>query len=235
VGGWRPGAGGQNRKTRRKKLRREVSRTEHGVWRRRAWFGAALAAGIVATVACSSGPNKNTSGGTSPAPPSIGEPAKLPGAAGGETNAIALQVTRRAQYAWPALGDVVSYFGLYSPSGIEIALNPVGDSPVRASAAGVVTATGGDPCCDNGISVRIDHGDNTSTLYGHLAQLAVSQGDHVDQGDVLGMGGSTGAARGKWLHFEVRQGEQAVDPLRYLRSEERRVGKECRSRWSPYH
>ena len=189
------------------------------MWRRRAGLGALLIAGVALTVACSSGSKKSASSG-SPAPPSIGDAAKLPGTAAGDNSAIALQVTRRAQYAWPALGDIVSYFGLYSPNGIEIALNPTGDSPVRASAAGVVTFAGGDPCCENGISVRIDHGDNTSTVYGHLSQIAVGQGDHVDQGDVLGMGGSTGAAGGKWLHFEVRQGEQAVDPLRYLGHEQ---------------
>ena len=44
----------------------------------------------------------------------------------------------------------------------------------------------------------------------------MAEGEAIEQGDVLGMGGETGDADGKHLHFELYQDEQLVDPLRYL-------------------
>jgi pyruvate/2-oxoglutarate dehydrogenase complex dihydrolipoamide acyltransferase (E2) component len=75
---------------------------------------------------------------------------------------------------------------------------------------------GGDACCDLGLEVIVDHGGGFSTVYGHLSELRVSEGQEVAQGDLLGLGGDTGITTGKHLHFELRQGEQRLDPLRYL-------------------
>jgi murein DD-endopeptidase MepM/ murein hydrolase activator NlpD len=54
------------------------------------------------------------------------------------------------------------------------------------------------------------------TLYAHLSEILVSEGEQVDQGEVLGLGGRTGYATGNHLHFEMRVGGNVVDPLRYL-------------------
>jgi pyruvate/2-oxoglutarate dehydrogenase complex dihydrolipoamide acyltransferase (E2) component len=84
-----------------------------------------------------------------------------------------------------------------------------------------VTFAGGDPCCQYGYHVIIEHGEGSSSLYGHLSQIYVSEGQYVSQGDVLGLGGATGEADGKHLHFELRLGGELVDPLRVLPSVQR--------------
>jgi murein DD-endopeptidase MepM/ murein hydrolase activator NlpD len=62
----------------------------------------------------------------------------------------------------------------------------------------------------------IDHGGNLATAYGHQERIAVSCGEHVEQGQVIGYVGCTGHCFGPHLHFEVRVDGNPVDPLGYL-------------------
>ena len=64
--------------------------------------------------------------------------------------------------------------------------------------------------------VLIYHGDGLSTLYAHMSERAVSVGDWVDAGDVIGYVGMTGSAYGYHLHFEVRQDNAVQDPRNYM-------------------
>jgi murein DD-endopeptidase MepM/ murein hydrolase activator NlpD len=64
--------------------------------------------------------------------------------------------------------------------------------------------------------VIIDHGGGFSTLYAHQSRMAVSQGQHVGQGDVIGYVGSTGHSTGPHLHFETRFGGTPRNPIPYL-------------------
>jgi murein DD-endopeptidase MepM/ murein hydrolase activator NlpD len=64
--------------------------------------------------------------------------------------------------------------------------------------------------------VIVDHGDGTQTLYAHLSDIWVGQGEYVAQGQAVGALGSTGYSTGPHLHFEIHVGGYAVDPLAYL-------------------
>ncbi len=129
---------------------------------------------------------------------------------------VQVSVSRSGDFAWPANGEIRTYFGLYHPTGIDIDLDPRTEVQVRASASGVVSAVGGDPAVGIGKQVTIAQPDGTSTVYGALGSAWVGPGQQVQQGDVIGTGGSTGDEGGKHLHFEVRDISGPVDPLRYL-------------------
>ena len=58
----------------------------------------------------------------------------------------------------------------------------------------------------------IDHGGSIATAYGHQSSIAVSCGQSVSQGQVIGYVGCTGHSTGPHLHFEVRVNGSPVDP-----------------------
>lgn len=125
----------------------------------------------------------------------------------------------RAGLAWPARGPLTSAFGLRRHPlfgivrphhGVDIAA-PWG-TPVRAAAAGTVVYAGW--FGGYGKLVVVDHGGGIATLYGHLSSIAVSAGQPVAAGDLVGRVGSTGYSTGPHLHFEVRVDGRPVDPLR---------------------
>jgi murein DD-endopeptidase MepM/ murein hydrolase activator NlpD len=121
----------------------------------------------------------------------------------------------RSGYIWPVRGPITSYFGPSHPLGIDIGLG-VSTPPVVAARAGTVTFAGGNPCCSYGLYVIVDHGGGVTTLYAHFSSIAVSRGQRVAQGQVLGNGGRTGYATGNHLHFEVRVNGAVQNPLAYL-------------------
>jgi murein DD-endopeptidase MepM/ murein hydrolase activator NlpD len=119
-------------------------------------------------------------------------------------------------FIWPVWGPISSYFGPGHPLGIDIDLFDDPNAPIAAAKKGIVTFAGGNACCSYGLYVVVDHGDGTQTLYAHLSQINVVQGQMVAQGQPLGLGGRTGYATGNHLHFEIHVGENVVDPLIFL-------------------
>jgi murein DD-endopeptidase MepM/ murein hydrolase activator NlpD len=85
---------------------------------------------------------------------------------------------------------------------------------IAAAGDGVVVLAG--PYGGYGNATVIDHGNALATLYGHQSSIAVSPGDHVTRGQIIGRVGCTGYCTGPHLHFEVRLYGTPVDPLRYL-------------------
>jgi murein DD-endopeptidase MepM/ murein hydrolase activator NlpD len=88
--------------------------------------------------------------------------------------------------------------------------------PVYATAAGTVALAG--PNGGYGKMVEIDHGNGLSTRYGHLSAIAVSAGQRVKAGQLVGRVGSTGRSTGPHLHYETRVDGEAVDPQKFLRA-----------------
>lgn len=99
--------------------------------------------------------------------------------------------------------------------GINIAV-PEGTS-VRAAESGVV-AYAGNELKGYGNLVLIRHDSGWVTAYAHNKQLYVKRGDTVRRGDVIAKAGQTGSVDAPQLHFELRKGATAVDPLKYLGS-----------------
>ncbi|WP_300262410.1 M23 family metallopeptidase [Clostridium sp.] len=87
-------------------------------------------------------------------------------------------------------------------------------TPILASKSGTVVEAGWNTAYGN--MVIIDHGDGTSTLYGHSSSLAVQAGQHVSQGQVIAYVGSTGYSTGPHLHFGIMINGEWVNPMNYI-------------------
>ncbi len=123
---------------------------------------------------------------------------------------------------WPVNGPITSGFGgreigagYEDHPGVDIGV-PEG-TPIRAAAAGSVVLQQSEAESGGyGNFTCIDHGGGLSTCYAHQSSFAVSAGESVAQGEVIGYVGSTGYSTGAHLHFEVRIFGQVTDPMGYL-------------------
>ncbi|NJC73946.1 M23 family metallopeptidase [Planosporangium thailandense] len=125
----------------------------------------------------------------------------------------------------PAPGPITSPFGMrFDPyyhvwqlhAGVDIGA-PAGAQIVAAAAGRVVQAGwnggyGNYTCIEHGQA----DGQRLTTCYGHQQKILVSSGQQVSAGQVIGLVGSTGAATGPHLHFEVRLGGRPVDPMPWI-------------------
>ena len=125
-------------------------------------------------------------------------------------------------FMWPVEGRISSGFGWRNVSvggnrnhgGIDIVAGS--GTPVAASKSGTVTFSGRNGAY--GYVVYIDHADGSQTRYAHLSAYFKGAGDSAVQGETIGLVGSTGASTGPHLHFEIRRGGVAIDPLPVLRA-----------------
>ena len=116
---------------------------------------------------------------------------------------------------WPVQGVLTSPFGMRwgrMHEGIDIGA-PQG-TPIYAAAGGTVNYAGWEGGYGN--LTLIDHGNGLATAYGHQSSFAVSSGQTVSRGQLIGYVGSTGHSTGPHVHFEVRVNGAPNDPLSYL-------------------
>jgi murein DD-endopeptidase MepM/ murein hydrolase activator NlpD len=89
-------------------------------------------------------------------------------------------------------------------------------SPVYTTADGFVTHAGWESGYGNMVEVR--HPFGLSTRYGHLSAVKVTVGQKVSRGDRIGDMGNTGRSTGTHLHYEVRVGGSAVNPMSFIKA-----------------
>ena len=94
-------------------------------------------------------------------------------------------------------------------SGIDIA-RPTG-TPITAPAPGTVTVVG--DFYFNGITALVDHGQGLVTMYCHMSEAKVAEGDVIGRGETIGLVGSTGRSTGPHLHWSVSLNGYRVDPV----------------------
>jgi len=123
---------------------------------------------------------------------------------------------------WPVEGQVTGSFGeRIDPFNGEGAFHSgvdIGSSyghAIVAPADGVVTLT--ETLGGYGKTIMIDHGNGISTRYGHLSGFAVTSGQRVQRGEIIGYVGESGRSTGPHLHYEVRINDTPVNPYKYLR------------------
>ncbi|WP_096202452.1 murein hydrolase activator EnvC family protein [Bacillus sp. FJAT-45350] len=151
------------------------------------------------------------------------------GGSSGSSHA-APEVTREGDFMRPATGRITSGYGPRATfggrmhHGIDIGKNGrTGDVPIVAAEAGTVIRSYYSSSYGN--TVMISHNVNgqvITTLYAHLENREVSNGDRVEKGQRLGFMGNTGRSFGPHLHFEVHEGPwnqnktNAVNPMKYI-------------------
>lgn len=120
-----------------------------------------------------------------------------------------------SSFIWPVDGGHVTcgINGYWGHTGMDIGANR--GTVIRAAASGTVVKAVRQYYA-YGIHVKISHGNGIYTLYAHMSQLAVSYGDYVQQGQIIGYVGMTGNASGNHCHFEIIINGRLMDPAKYI-------------------
>jgi septal ring factor EnvC (AmiA/AmiB activator) len=123
---------------------------------------------------------------------------------------------------WPVQGEIIEGFGrsvhpIYGTTVINngIDIRAPRGTPIKAVEAGTVQFV--DWYGAYGKTVILDHKGGHYSIYSHLEDVNVKPGQSVAHGAVIGTVGDTGSLDGPKLHFEIRKGGRAVDPITWLR------------------
>lgn len=121
----------------------------------------------------------------------------------------------------PCRGRISSRYGMRTHpvtgaqnlhKGMDVAV-PTGTPLVTVYDGTVIKSTSD---TTSGNYVKIDHGQGIETLYMHMSRRDVQTGQKVRKGQTIGLSGATGRVTGPHLHFEVRKGGTAIDPLKVI-------------------
>lgn len=152
-------------------------------------------------------------------PPTRGRDGRAPGRRAVALAALAVLATACQTPQWPVGGRLTSPYGLRMEGalpdmhrGVDIAA-ALG-TPVRPLLPGRVRYAG--PMEGYGHVVWVDHRDDLLTVYAHLSETSVADGQEVGMDTVIGLIGQSGTASGPHLHFEVWRWGREVDPVRLM-------------------
>lgn len=155
-------------------------------------------------------------------PPATPAPAlaPIPATASGEPHSNNMVFSQSIAWNWPVNGEVTTHFGKQregiANEGMTIAA--AHGTPIKASAAGEVAFVG-DSLRDYGNMVILRHANGDMSSYAHADRISVAKGMTVKQGDTIGYVGQSGRAKTPQLHFAIREGKKAIDPLSKLPSQ----------------
>ncbi len=121
-------------------------------------------------------------------------------------------VSATGSFVWPASGYISQYSTWYHTA-IDIA-NPASPDILAADSGTVVTVLR--QKFAYGHHVLIDHGNGFVTLYAHMTDIYVTQGQTIAKGQAVGRMGCTGRCTGTHLHFEIRKNGVLQNPMGYL-------------------
>jgi murein DD-endopeptidase MepM/ murein hydrolase activator NlpD len=124
----------------------------------------------------------------------------------------------RGAMSRPVTGPMTSGFGMrrhpilgYKRMHAGIDFKAGYGTPIFAATDGAVAYAGRKGGYGN--FVQLNHGGNLATGYGHMSRIAVSPGQRVRQGQIIGYVGSTGLSTGPHLHYELYRGGRPINPL----------------------
>ncbi len=124
---------------------------------------------------------------------------------------------RKSKFSWPVQGTVVSKFGTIGKGRANDGINikAARGTAVKAADAGTV-AYAGNELKGFGNLILVRHNDGWITAYAHNDRLLVKKGQKVRRGEKIATVGATGGVNSPQLHFEIRAGKKAVNPITYL-------------------
>jgi septal ring factor EnvC (AmiA/AmiB activator) len=145
--------------------------------------------------------------------------------AAGRPNAVATSSSIRTsdlgRLDWPVEGSIIYRFGrVVNPNNTTTRWNGIGiaasaGTEVKSVSAGEVVLA--DVMGTYGNTVIVEHGGGDYSVYGSLSRMGVAKGTRVTKGQIIGSIGATDPSLPPHLHFEIRRGGPAVDPLDWLR------------------
>jgi lipoprotein NlpD len=173
---------------------------------------------VPATAAVSSGSSSNPETVTASPASRPSATAKKPGTSKkpSSLSATAPKKAVKGLFVWPVKGRVLNNFGAQAKKvykGIEIAVEK--GTPVVAAASGKVIYSG-NAIPGYGNLVILEHSDSYFSVYGYNHKNLVKMDDHVGQGERIALSGLPPSGQSARLHFEIRQGKSAVNPILYL-------------------
>lgn len=118
----------------------------------------------------------------------------------------------------PVDGNVIVKFGENTPYGVNKGINIAAKEGTKiiASASGKVIYADYDATFGYLVIIKVD-GQNIVISYAHMEDLIITKGKAVKQGDIIGYVGNTGKIDRPQLHFAIREGKSAKDPMKFIK------------------